>query len=106
MSVICIIAAGILNAASQDSLKLTLEMLSQNVQKLAEPANVRKDLSVDDILAAAASKLREQDAQIKTLQSEVNTITHPPNAFYLNNSIVATALGAVQRTDKNSFFSW
>jgi hypothetical protein len=66
----------------------------------AEPANIRRDLSVVDNLAVAASRLLEQDAQIKTLQSEVNTITHPPNAFYVDTAIVATALGSVQRTDK------
>jgi hypothetical protein len=66
----------------------------------AEPANIPRDFSVVDNLAVAASRLREQDAQIKTLQSEVNTITHPPNAFYVDTAIVATALGSVQRTDK------
>jgi hypothetical protein len=65
LSVLCIVAAGVLNAISQDRLKRTLEIVATNVQKLAAPANVRQDLTVDEILAAAASKLREQDAQIK-----------------------------------------
>jgi uncharacterized protein YoxC len=105
ISVLCIIAAGVLNARTQDKLQRTIETVSVNVQKLAEPANVRKDLSVDDILAAAASKLREQDAQIKKLESEVKGITHPTDALYLDNTIIARTVGAVQQTDTNVIFA-
>jgi hypothetical protein len=104
LSVICIVAAGALNAVTQDSLKRTLETVSVNIQKLAEPANVRKDLSVDEILAAAASKLRDQDAQIQKLQSEVKEITHPTDALYQDNVIVARTLGGVQKTQTNIIF--
>jgi hypothetical protein len=104
VSVACIILAGALNAVSQDNLNRAIRDMSQNVQKLAEPANVRKDLSVDDILAAAASKLREQDVEIKTLQSQVGGITHPPDALYMNNAMVARTLGSVRRTDANVVF--
>ena len=104
VSVICIIAAGILNAVSQDSLKEAIQKMSENVQKLAGPANVQMNLSVDEILAAAASKLREQDTKIQTLQSEVKGITHPKDAFYLDNVIVARTMGSVQQTDTNIIF--
>lgn len=104
VSVVCIIAAGILNASTQDNLRQTLETVSSDIRKLAEPANVRKDLNVDQILAAAASKLRDQDAQIKKLQSEVTGITRPADALYLENEIVARTLGDVQKTDTNVIF--
>jgi hypothetical protein len=104
VSAICIVVAGILNAATQDSLKRVIETMSENVQKLAEPANVRKNLSVYEILAAAASKLRDQDVEIQKLQSEVKGITHPNDAFYLNNVIVARTLGTTQQTDTDVIF--
>ncbi len=104
LSVICIVAAGILNAASQNSLKRTIEMVSANIQKLAAPANVRRDLSVDDILAAAASKLRQQDVQIQQLQSQIKDIKHPKDALYLGDKIVAKTLGTVRQVNSDIVF--
>jgi hypothetical protein len=72
LSVLCIIAAGVLNGVSQNRLENTIETTATNVQKLAETVKVAKNLSVDQILAAAASKLRQQDQEIQQLQSDVN----------------------------------
>src|SRR5438552_18786948 len=51
LSVVCIISAGVINAISQNKLSYTIETMAANVQKLAAPANVQKDSSVDQILS-------------------------------------------------------
>ncbi len=104
ISVICIIAAGVLNVFSQDRLRDTIETMAGNIQKLAPPANVQKNLSIDEILAAAASKLRDQNAQIQKLQSEVKGIMQPADALYLNKTVAARTLGTAQRTDTTVTF--
>ena len=94
----------ILNAISQDHLKRTLETVASNVQKLAERANVSKDLSIDEILAAAASKIHDQGVQIQELQSDVKGIKRPTDGLYLDNTLVARTLGVVQETDAGVTF--
>lgn len=97
LSVICIIGAGLLNSISQSRLTTTINKMAANVRKLAEPANARRDASVDQILLAATSKLIQQDKEIQHLQRSVHSITHPANAIYLGNSIVAQAEGNVRK---------
>ena len=106
ISVICIIAAGVLNVFSQDRLRDTIETMAGNIQKLAPPANVQKNLSIDEILAAAASKLRDQNAQIQKLQSEVKGIMQPADALYLNKTVAAGRLGRRRGLIRPSPFNW
>lgn len=73
--------------------------LADNVQRLAGPANAQKDSNVDQILAAAASKLMQQDAEIQQLKSSVNAINHPADGLYLGNAMVGKSLGAVEVSD-------
>lgn len=73
-SVICIIAAGILNAISQNRLNGTIVAMASDVRKLAEPAKVDQNLSVEQILAAAASKLLEQQKTIDRLGADLDTV--------------------------------
>lgn len=100
LSVLCIIAAGIINSISQNRLNNSIETMGRNIKTLAAPANVSNNANVDQILAAAASKLMQQDKDIEHLKSNLNDITHPPDAFYLNDSIVARTAGNVRREGK------
>lgn len=92
-SVLCIIGAGINNSISQNRLTQTISVMADNVQKLAAPANVQKNSSVDEILAAAAAKLLQQDRQIERLEKETGPITHPEDGLYIKDVLIGIAQG-------------
>jgi hypothetical protein len=98
LSVICIVAAGIVNALSQTQLNQTISTMADDVRKLAAPAKVEQNASVDQILGAAAAKLIQQDEEIKKLTADVKGITKPADGLYLNGTMVGRALGEVQQT--------
>jgi hypothetical protein len=68
ISVVCIILSGVINVISQNKLTHTLDAIDSNVQKLAGPANVQENSSVDEILSAAAAKIIEQQKQIDEIR--------------------------------------
>ena len=93
LSVVCIFVAGLLNLQSQNRLYNAIDGIADNVRRLAGPANVRESASVDQILAAAATKLNNQDVEIKNLQRSVTKIIKPPNGFYSGDTELAHSEG-------------
>ena len=92
-SVLFIIVAGAINMISQNRLSEAIRSLTDDVHKLAYSTNAAPDASVDQILAAAATKLIHQDKEIQDLRSKLDPITHPENGIYLNGSLVGIAEG-------------
>lgn len=75
VGVLCIIAAGVLNSRSQESLNGTIKKMADDVGKLADLAQVNPNQSTDHILAAAASKLISQQGQINHLTADLERVT-------------------------------
>ena len=88
-----LITSSVLNGQTQKEYAKSFDRLAVNIQKLAEPAQAENGSSVDQILAAAASKLIKQDTEIKHLKSDVQSVTHPSNGFYRGDAMVAIAQG-------------
>ena len=96
----CVVVAGFLNSSSQDrfiaaqdTLTGTINKMAENVAKLAGPASADPGLSPDQILAAAAAKLIQQDKEIARLKKDIDPIAHPTNGLYVGDSLVGLAQG-------------
>jgi hypothetical protein len=103
LSVICIIGAGLLNGVSQDRLRTTISAMADDVKKLAGPANIKNDATVDQVLAAAASKLIQQGNEIASLEAELDKIKNPPG-LYDGKTLVGLAQGNIQETSNTVVF--
>jgi hypothetical protein len=97
VGMITLVVATVLSASTQQRYINAFNNLADSVHKLATPASVKESANVDQILAAAASKLTQQDKEIQGLKTSMAAITHPRDGIYIRDTMVARAQGNIQR---------
>ena len=99
-----LVVATVLNSSMQTQYADALNRLATSVQKLAGPAKAEANSTVDQILAAAASKLIQQDKEIRRLNDNVNAIQHPADGLYFGDAMVGRVMGNISKNGNHIVF--